>query len=326
MLLTVIPYFREVIIMSFRCEHCGNSNTEIQSAGEIQPKGCIHTVHVLDAADLDRQLVKSATATVTIPELQLTIPASRGQLTTIEGLVSDTARDLAMDQPVRKIMDPENHDKIQVIIDRLNECLHNDQSTDEGAEKGDTNKKNTFKPFTVVIDDPAGNSFIQFLGTTGDVKWSMRVYNRTREQNVQLGLVSEDQEARPAPVPGSTSDGSAPTHHVDPATLMDRSDGTVVPEEVYAFPGTCSSCGHNIDTLMQKVNIPHFKDIIIMSTNCDHCGYRDNEVKSGGAIAEKGKRIVLKVEDEEDLSRDILKVRNRLPPLPVFRPLRVSSC
>jgi hypothetical protein len=60
--------------------------------------------------------------------------------------------------------------------------------------------------------------------------------------------------------------------------------------------------------LMQRVNIPHFKDIIIMSTNCEHCGYRDNEVKSGAAISEKGKKIVLKVEDEEDLSRDILKV------------------
>lgn len=50
------------------------------------------------------------------------------------------------------------------------------------------------------------------------------------------------------------------------------------------------------------------KDILIMSTNCDRCGYRDNEVKSGAAISEKGKRIILKVEDREDLSRDILKV------------------
>ena len=45
-----------------------------------------------------------------------------------------------------------------------------------------------------------------------------------------------------------------------------------------------------------------------MSTNCDLCGYRDNEVKSGTAISEKGRRITLKVEDREDLSRDILKV------------------
>ena len=50
------------------------------------------------------------------------------------------------------------------------------------------------------------------------------------------------------------------------------------------------------------------QDILIMSTNCDRCGYRDNEVKSGAAISAQGKRITLKVEDREDLSRDILKV------------------
>lgn len=45
-----------------------------------------------------------------------------------------------------------------------------------------------------------------------------------------------------------------------------------------------------------------------MATNCYACGYRDNEVKSGGEVSAKGKKITLKVEDEEDLSRDMLKV------------------
>lgn len=45
-----------------------------------------------------------------------------------------------------------------------------------------------------------------------------------------------------------------------------------------------------------------------MSTNCYACGYRDNEIKSGGSVSAKGKKITLKVEDEEDLSRDLLKV------------------
>lgn len=45
-----------------------------------------------------------------------------------------------------------------------------------------------------------------------------------------------------------------------------------------------------------------------MSTNCDKCGYRDNEVKSGSAISDEGRKITLKVEDKEDLSRDVLKV------------------
>jgi C4-type Zn-finger protein len=45
-----------------------------------------------------------------------------------------------------------------------------------------------------------------------------------------------------------------------------------------------------------------------MATNCEFCGYKDNEVKSGAAISEQGKRITIRCEDREDLSRDILKV------------------
>jgi zinc finger protein len=44
-----------------------------------------------------------------------------------------------------------------------------------------------------------------------------------------------------------------------------------------------------------------------MSTNCHSCGYKDNEVKAGGAVSAQGKKIILKVEDAEDLSRDLLK-------------------
>ena len=36
-------------------------------------------------------------------------------------------------------------------------------------------------------------------------------------------------------------------------------DGSVVPDEVYSFPSTCSSCGHELETLMQQVNIPYFQ-------------------------------------------------------------------
>ena len=52
-----------------------------------------------------------------------------------------------------------------------------------------------------------------------------------------------------------------------------------------------------------------------MATNCYACGYRDNEIKSGGAVSEKGRKITLKVEDAEDMSRDMLKV-SFIPPFP----------
>lgn len=55
-------------------------------------------------------------------------------------------------------------------------------------------------------------------------------------------------------------------------------------------------------------DIPHFKEVVIMATNCDKCGHRDNEVKSSGGIEEKGRRMELTINTEEDLARDILKV------------------
>lgn len=46
LLLTKIPFFREVIVSSFSCEHCGWNNTEIQSAGRIQDQGVRYTLTV----------------------------------------------------------------------------------------------------------------------------------------------------------------------------------------------------------------------------------------------------------------------------------------
>jgi hypothetical protein len=54
-----------------------------------------------------------------------------------------------------------------------------------------------FLLFTIV-GQASINSFVSFVGSTADAKWSMRVYNRTREQNVALGLVSEDEAAQSA--------------------------------------------------------------------------------------------------------------------------------
>ena len=53
--------------------------------------------------------------------------------------------------------------------------------------------------------------------------------------------------------------------------------------------------------------IPYFKEVIIMATNCDACGHRTNEVKSGSGISEKGVKITLNITDAIDMSRDVLK-------------------
>jgi len=154
----------------------------------------------------------------------------------------------------------------------------------------------------VQLDDPSGNSFIEFLGSMADPKWNLRTYPRTHEQNVALGIAASDGADAESDPNAIKKKKDAVDQAVNEASSEERGD-----DEIVVFPGSCASCGRPLDTLMKKVNIPYFKDIFIMSTNCDACGYRDNEVKSGSAISEQGKKIILKVEDREDLSRDILK-------------------
>ncbi len=54
--------------------------------------------------------------------------------------------------------------------------------------------------------------------------------------------------------------------------------------------------------------IPHFKEVVIMATNCDSCGHKTNEVKSGSGIEDKGVRITFKINDENDYNKDVIKV------------------
>ena len=188
---------------------------------------------MLSQKDLDRQIVKSQYSTIVIPEYELTIPPSRGQLTTIEGLLSDIIRDLSGDQPLRRIQDEEAHDKIQALIDKLKVIVPDE----DGVEHESGAEERQFPPFTVKLDDPSGNSWIEFEGSMADPKWSMREYVRTREQNVALSLVTEE-EAEEGEAAGPIAENN---------------------EEIFTFPGICSSCSRPLDTLMKKVNIPYFK-------------------------------------------------------------------
>lgn len=56
MILTKIPFFREVIVSSFECDTCGWSNNEVQFGGEIQEKGCRYELKVTEESDLNRQV------------------------------------------------------------------------------------------------------------------------------------------------------------------------------------------------------------------------------------------------------------------------------
>jgi C4-type Zn-finger protein len=44
-----------------------------------------------------------------------------------------------------------------------------------------------------------------------------------------------------------------------------------------------------------------------MSDSCDVCGYKSSEIKGGGAISDRGRRIVVEVREQDDLRRDVIK-------------------
>ncbi|ORZ16589.1 ZPR1 zinc-finger domain-domain-containing protein [Absidia repens] len=270
-LFTKIPHFKEVIVMAFECPHCGLRNNELQSAGAFNEKGQTVSCKVNGKEDLDRQLVKSDFASVKFEEIDVEIPANnrRGLLTTVEGLVGNAIDDLSQGQAVRKHVDEDVYNKIQAIIETLESY--------QGGKQA----------FTMTIDDPSGNSYIENRCLPAqDPQLTLRWYTRTAEQNGILGL-SNDQSA---------ADQALAAHGDDDE-----------PSEVLTFPANCSNCNSPSETNMHVLDIPHFKEVVIMATNCEHCGYKSNEVKAGGAISPKGKRITLKITDQEDLSRDILK-------------------
>ncbi|KAK5134084.1 hypothetical protein LTR08_006974 [Meristemomyces frigidus] len=300
LLLTRIPFFREIVIMSFSCPHCGFHNNEIQSAGEIQPKGARYALRVERDEDMQRQVVKGDTCIFRVEDLDLEIPAGKGQYSNLEGIVSAVKDDLQSHQDERMRQMPEVGERVASIIRTLTDML-------EGRRF----------PFMVSADDPTGNSWIEPKPGEAVGKWAKSEYNRTAAQNGMLGLGDdvpapghEHQEATTAPEtelrPEYHSTGLGPTEGVPSSNNVDAEDD-IVENQVYSFPASCPGCTRPCATNMKMVNIPYFKQVVLMSTVCEDCGYRSNEVKTGGEVPEQGRKITLHVKSPEDLARDILK-------------------
>ncbi|XP_030647950.1 zinc finger protein ZPR1 isoform X2 [Chanos chanos] len=269
LLLTKIPFFKEIIISSFTCANCHWSNTEIQSAGRIQEQGVTYSLRVKSKEDMNREVVKADSATVRIPELDFEIPAftQKGSLSTIEGLIDRAVAGLEQDQPIRRATDPAVAEKIEEFIEKLKKL------------------KDVKEEFTLIIDDPSGNSFVENPhAPQKDVALSVSHYKRTAQQNATLGIETGEEDKEKS-----------------------GDDIDTMRNEVLVFDTNCPECNAPASTNMKLVQIPHFKEVIIMATNCDSCGHRTNEVKSGGATEEQGTRITLHITDPSDMSRDLLK-------------------
>mmetsp|Transcript_47797 Transcript_47797/g.63146 ORF Transcript_47797/g.63146 Transcript_47797/m.63146 type:complete len:112 (+) Transcript_47797:1153-1488(+) len=84
-----IPYFKEIIIMAFSCDICGQKSTEIKQGGGISAKASKITFHATCPEDLNRDIFKSDSCLLEIPEIDLELqPGTLGSMyTTVEGVM-----------------------------------------------------------------------------------------------------------------------------------------------------------------------------------------------------------------------------------------------
>uniref|UniRef100_A0A6P7FPP1 Zinc finger protein ZPR1 n=1 Tax=Diabrotica virgifera virgifera TaxID=50390 RepID=A0A6P7FPP1_DIAVI len=280
LLLTKIPFFKELVLMSFTCEHCGYQNNEIQSGAAVAKKGVRISLTVSTKRDLNRQVVKSDYTSVKLVELDFEIPpkSQKGEVTTVEGVINRSITGLEQDQPVRKIQHPEAAEQIEEFIKKLQEL------------------KEVKTPFTLILEDISGNSFIENPNAPRiDNSCTTTHFIRTKEQDHELGLFSQSE------ITGKEESGILHPIPEGEFTLEDLQG------EVLQFPTNCPSCNSPCHTNMKMTNIPHFKEVVIMATTCDACGHKTNEVKSGGGIEPKGLKIEVDIKNKEDFSRDLLK-------------------
>ena len=297
-LLTSIPHFKSLLIASFECPHCGYANKEVNSLMNLGHFGVRYTLRGSQASDLNRQIVRTDSAVITFVELELELPApstlraqaesqgaeddttymSKASLSTLEGIIRHVIDDLEADQEARKLENEVIYERIVSLVEALRSYL------------------TAQAPFTLVLDDPSGNSYIESETTLPtstsdeqpgsvvlDPHLSIERYQRTKEQADALGFSTERVDAIP-----------------EEAQPLEN-------DEVYEFPGSCPSCRLDCVTRMHPLVIPYFKEVIIMATTCDACGYKSNEVKSGSQLSELGTKLILRIQGLDDMSRDILK-------------------
>eukprot|EP00088_Acartia_fossae_P053748 TRINITY_DN6132_c0_g1_i1.p1 TRINITY_DN6132_c0_g1~~TRINITY_DN6132_c0_g1_i1.p1 ORF type:complete len:174 (-),score=52.75 TRINITY_DN6132_c0_g1_i1:405-848(-) len=128
-----------------------------------------------DPFDLNRDILKSETCSIAIPELEFEMGghALGGRFTTLEGLIDNMEEEIEKNSlwGAGDAAAPDVQQRMEKFKERLADC-----------------KAGKFL-CTVILDDPAGNSYLQNIyAPEEDPNLTIEEYERTFEQNDDLGL------------------------------------------------------------------------------------------------------------------------------------------
>lgn len=169
---TSVPYFTDFIIMSFSCDHCGHHSTETKNSSAIGKQALVLTLNVEDERDLKRDLFKSETCYVEIPEVELELDYGTlgGVLTTVEGLIEKIHDHLGGNNPFID-SDQEFGNRMQQLLETLMEMRRGERK------------------FTLRLVDPICQSFLQNpFAPQEDRNVVKFLRDRTFEEDEMLGF------------------------------------------------------------------------------------------------------------------------------------------
>jgi len=135
-----IPYFGEIMESTINCSKCGYKNSDSICLEQKEP---VKYSMLIKDENLDARVVKSQTATITIPELGLKVePGSKseGYISNIEGVINrfEDAVKIALGF----VEDDNSKENALKILDELEKV------------------KNGEKEVEIIIEDPFGHSII----------------------------------------------------------------------------------------------------------------------------------------------------------------------
>lgn len=166
-----IPYFKELIITCFKCDKCGFKTADVKGGGGFSEKATKIIFRKEKPEDLTRDVFKSETAKIIIPELEFETDTGSmgGMFTTVEGVLTKIIDNL--ENVPFAFGDSKENTKMQEFLSRFKSFVTEDIK------------------FTLIIDDPLSNSFIfspHFPNK--DPQMDIAEYERTWEQNEELGI------------------------------------------------------------------------------------------------------------------------------------------
>lgn len=110
-----VPHFGKVIHFYLRCKNCGYRINDFAYQGDFPEK---NSVEIRDKTDLEIKIVRSSSATVTIPELGLELypgPLAESFITNVQGLLNRFLNLMPLFDDPKKVQSVE--EKIRDAVD-----------------------------------------------------------------------------------------------------------------------------------------------------------------------------------------------------------------